>query len=176
MILVLKIWKTESNGFPLISSPSTKFKPPIKPVSHSATVLPQSPLAWRSFTILLPPLLHTVTPITDASVNLPRIHRFMHAWPSTRFWFSLFFCARFFFFFNFLWVYSGLSRRFFTGLRRFRAVVVMLMIPVNAELETAGPVAHRFIGFSAWTRSRPRLTQMYYSFFAFCYELSFSGF
>lgn len=60
-----------------------------------------------------------------------------------------FFVLVFFFFFNFLWVYSGLSRRFFTGLRRFRAVVVMLMIPVNAELETAGPVAHRFIGFSA---------------------------
>lgn len=61
---------------------------------------------------------------------------------------SVFLCS-FFFFFNFLWVYSGLSRRFFTGLRRFRAVVVMLVIPVNAELETAGPVAHRFIGFSA---------------------------
>lgn len=175
MILVLKTWKMESYGFPLASSPWTKLKSPIKSLPRITTVIPQTSLAWRSFSVFLPPLFSSVKPMTLAFLNLSQLYRYMHAWPFSSlgntcfsfvyaplcnfslFWvlmYALCFLSSASFIVRFfslcLCLRRDLSRRLGTGFQALPAAVLMIL--GVAEPGIAGPFARRFINFSALTR------------------------
>lgn len=173
--MVLKIWKMESYGFPLASSPWTKLKSPVKSLPRISTVIPQTSLAWRNFSFFLPPLFSSVKPITLAFLKLSQLYRYMHAWPFSSLGntcFSLFMLLFVIFLFFWVLMYAlcflssvsfivrffslclclrrDLSWRLVTGFQAVPAAVLMIL--GVAEPEIAGPFARRFINFSALTR------------------------